>query len=332
MIDRIRYLITAQTRPYENLALEEYLLQNVEPGECVLYLWQNRHTVVIGRNQNAWKECKVGELEADGGFLARRPSGGGAVFHDLGNLNFTFLAREEDYDVSRQLDVILWAVEKLGLKAEKTGRNDITVNGRKFSGNAFYKAGGRCYHHGTVLVKVDMENLSRYLNVSTEKLKSKGVDSVKSRVANLTDFRTDITVDMVRGALIEAFGEVYGLSPAKIPDDALDSAAIQRLTEKYQSWEWNLGKKLSFEAEFSHRFTWGDIQIQLKLDGGKVSQARAYSDAMDFAFAAGIPQVLKNCVFSSQALAAAVRAMPATDEETQKMREDMAEYLLKQNL
>lgn len=332
MIGRIRYLVAKQTRPFDNLALEEYLLHHVEQGECVLYLWQNRHTVVIGRNQNAWKECKVDRLEADGGFLVRRPSGGGAVLHDLGNLNFTFLVREEDYDVSRQLDVILRAVEKLGLKAEKTGRNDITIDGRKFSGNAFYKTGGRCYHHGTILVKVDKESLSRYLNVSPEKLKSKGVDSVRSRVANLTDFRADVTVDMVRGLLIEAFEEVYGLRPAKIPEDALDMDEIQRLTEKYQCWEWNLGKRFSFETEFSHRFTWGELQIQLRLEGGKVSQARVYSDAMDFAFAARLPQTLENCVFSARALAAAVEAMPAEDMESEKMRGDIAGYLLQQNI
>ena len=151
MIQQIQYVISKGTNPYENIALEEYLLQRVSENTCILYLWQNKNTVVIGRNQNCWKECKVTALEEDGGYLARRLSGGGAVFHDLGNLNFTFLVRKVDYDVDRQLEVILTACRMLGIHAEKTGRNDITVDGKKFSGNAFYKTEESCYHHGTLL-------------------------------------------------------------------------------------------------------------------------------------------------------------------------------------
>ena len=186
MIERIYLDEAGNTLPYGNLAREACLLEAVGVGECILYLWQNQRTVVIGRNQNAWKECRIEQLEADGGHLVRRLSGGGAVYHDLGNLNFTFLVREEDYDVSRQLEVLVGAVNRLGIHAEKTGRNDVTVDGRKISGNAFYRADGHCYHHGTILIDVDKASLSAYLNVSAAKLRSKGVDSVKARVANLT--------------------------------------------------------------------------------------------------------------------------------------------------
>ena len=204
MIDKIKYVITTETNPYKNLALEEYLLKQVGETEVILYLWQNEKTIVIGKNQNPWKECKVAELEANGGRLVRRLSGGGAVFHDLGNLNFTFLATKENINVEKQLEVIVRAVNHLGISAEKSGRNDITVEGRKFSGNAFYSEGNQSYHHGTILVNVDMSMLSRYLNVSKDKLVSKGVESVRSRVTNLTEYNVDLDIQRMKEVLIHS--------------------------------------------------------------------------------------------------------------------------------
>ena len=166
MIDKLKLYRGQSFDPFFNLAVEEYLLQNTDEGCCTLYLWQNQNTVVIGRNQNAFKECRTTLLEDEGGKLARRLSGGGAVFHDLGNLNFTFLVPTADYDLDKQLKVIELACEKLGVKVERSGRNDILADGRKFSGNAFYKNGPRAYHHGTLMVDVDREKMGRYLNPS----------------------------------------------------------------------------------------------------------------------------------------------------------------------
>mgnify|MGYP004479750105 CR=1 FL=1 len=137
MVTKLTYIESNQVNPYKNLAVEEYLLLHCEDKECILYLWQNQNTVVIGRNQNAWKECKVTKLEEENGHLARRLSGGGAVYHDLGNLNFTFLVNKDEYSLEKQLQVIINAMGRLGLKAEKSGRNDILIDGKKFSGNAF---------------------------------------------------------------------------------------------------------------------------------------------------------------------------------------------------
>ena len=179
MIDRIKILRGKSQDPYYNLAVEQVLLESVREGECILYLWRNSNTVVIGKNQNAWKECRSSLLYEEGGKLARRLSGGGAVFHDLGNLNFTFLVRQQDYDQDRQLSVIEDAVRSLGVDALRSGRNDILAEGKKFSGNAFYKNGVQAYHHGTLLVDVDMEKLSRYPSPSKAKLAATGVDSVE---------------------------------------------------------------------------------------------------------------------------------------------------------
>ena len=144
MIKRLQLFRTDCTDPHRNLAVEQALLEMVGEDTCILYLWQNRHTVVIGRNQNAWRECRTGQMETDGVFLARRLSGGGAVFHDLGNLNFTFLVRKPGYDLNRQLGVIVEACRLMGIPAERSGRNDVLTGGRKFSGNAFYEHQGRC--------------------------------------------------------------------------------------------------------------------------------------------------------------------------------------------
>ena len=164
MIRRLLVCRSGGTDPYENLALEEALLSRVGEGELILYLWQNARTVVIGRNQNPWKECRTALLAKEGGHLARRLSGGGAVFHDLGNLNFTFLMSAEDYDLPRQLTVIERACQSLGIPAQRSGRNDLLAEGRKFSGNAFYKHNGKAYHHGTLMVDVDLEKVQRYLS------------------------------------------------------------------------------------------------------------------------------------------------------------------------
>ena len=221
MIERLLVCRAGGTDPYENLALEEALLDRVRPGELILYLWQNERTVVIGRNQNPWKECRTALLAEEGGRLARRLSGGGAVFHDLGNLNFTFLMAAEDWDLPRQLTVLERACQSLGIPAQRSGRNDLLADGRKFSGNAFYKHNGKAYHHGTLMVDVDLEKVQRYLSPSKAKLAAKGVDSVRSRVVNLREFVPDLTIPQLADALIAALAEVYPVAPAiSRPDEA----------------------------------------------------------------------------------------------------------------
>lgn len=302
MINKLKYVITNETNPYKNLALEAYLLNTVKEDECILYLWQNERTVVIGKNQNPWKECRVAELQEDGGSLVRRMSGGGAVFHDLGNLNFTFLVTKENYDVERQLQVILEAVKLRGIPAEKTGRNDISVEGRKFSGNAFFSDGFHCYHHGTILVKADMKMLSHYLNVSREKLVSKGVDSVRSRVTNLTEYDPNLTIDMVREDLVKAFQSVYGLIPEKVEVSHLPVEDLEKFEDKFTSWEWIFGKNISFNYCIGKRFSWGDIEIGFEVESGMIKDCRVFSDSLEIGLFESIAASLCGLRFSSNEL------------------------------
>ena len=301
MISGIALYESRSNDPYYNLAVEQYLLESVE-DRCILYLWQNENTVVIGRNQNPWKECRTTLLEQEGGHLARRLSGGGAVFHDLGNLNFTFLMPQADYDLDRQLTVIRQAVRSFSIPAEKSGRNDILADGRKFSGNAFYKNGRRAYHHGTLLVDADMSKMSRYLNPSKAKLQSKGVDSVRSRVVNLKELCPAITVDTLKTALTPAFAQVYGLPVQRITDAELDTQRIEALVELNRSWDWNFGHKMPFTLEREGRFPWGGVQVQLHINEGCIRQVKIYSDAMDWDWVPDVEERLMGCRLERSAL------------------------------
>ena len=300
MIDRLQIYESEGFDPYRNLAIEQHLLESVLGGCCLLYLWRNERTVVIGRNQNAWAECRTALLSEEGGKLARRLSGGGAVYHDLGNLNFTFLMRTGDYDLARQLSVIRRACAVCGIETEISGRNDLLADGRKFSGNAFYHHEGRSYHHGTLLVDVDGEAMKRYLSPSKAKLEAKGVESVRSRVVNLNELNPAITVEMLKAAMKTAFAEVYDL-PVSAPP-VLDETRVGELTKHYASDAWLFGQKLPFTFRCEQRFPWGGVELQLKVDRGVITEARAYTDAMDAEIAPLLQKAIAGCPFSLSAL------------------------------
>ena len=306
MISAIRTIRSRDTVPYGNIALEHWLAAHAEAGECILFLWQNRHTVVIGRNQNAWEECRVKAFREDGGFLARRLSGGGAVYHDEGNLNFSFLARKADYDTARQSEVILRAVRKLGVPAERTGRNDFEAGGRKFSGNAFYEEKGCCCHHGTLMISLDLDRMEEALTVSRAKLLSRGVPSARARVVNLREFCPGLDAERMCAALEEAFGEVYGLQPEALDPGRPDEAEIRRETEWLASDEWILGRRIPFTAAAEERFPWGGIRIELDVRQGQVKEAVCRSDAMDEEIIRRIGDALAGCPYDGEAMAECV--------------------------
>ena len=279
-IDHLYVIDTSCKVPYRNQALEEYLLDQVDSKSLILYLWQNQRTVVIGKNQDAFNECNIERLENDGGYLARRLSGGGAVYHDLGNLNFTFLSRKDNYDVDRQGKVILDAVNRLGFDAEKNGRNDLLIDGRKFSGHAYYSRGDRCYHHGTIMYDVDEEKLSDYLNVSMLKLKDKAVSSVKSRVVNLKSLSEDLTIDDIKKSLAASFEENYGIKAEVIYEESLDQDKIRTLEEKYSDPAWRYGTRKEYPHVMEKKFDFGIVRIGYELEGNVISDLAVYSDSL----------------------------------------------------
>jgi len=296
LIIQTRIIKSLSHDPWVNLAIEEYLLGQITEDEIMLYLWQNDNTVVIGRNQNAWKECRHLKLEREGGKLARRLSGGGAVYHDLGNLNFTFIMNKKHYDIARQLSVILQAVTKLGIKAEFSGRNDLVIEGKKFSGNAYYFNKESALHHGTILINSDLTKLSRYLQVSREKIVSKGIDSVQSRVVDLVDVCKDVTLDAVIKGMEESFIDLYGVDAREIAVDRNDFN-IESLVQKYSSWEWRLGKSPKFDISIGRRFGWGDVELGFCLKDGCIESVQVFSDALEESLIREIGNSLEGCSF-----------------------------------
>ena len=339
--------------PWYNLALEEFLMQKLSravKGESdltsILYLWQNQDTVVIGRNQNAWAECSTALLEAEGGKLARRTTGGGAVFHDLGNLNFSLLLPESDFDLDRNFQMIVDTVRQEGIPAERSGRNDILADGLKFSGNAFRINNGVGLHHGTLLVHSAFERVARYLTVAPAKLAAKGVASVHSRITNLQVIRPDITVEHLSAAMENSFINTFC---SKASDDKdTGSYTIERFTDsdfaqdpglltlqkQFESWDWRFGECIKFDSNIENKFDWGHIQIGLNVEQGVVSSARIYSDALDCDFIDPLISCLKGQRFHSGTLAEAVRRNAPEGEgfgvSRRQMADDIADLLLEQ--
>ena len=321
MIDHLYTVSAAGNDPRINLAAESALMDRVRKNEMILYLWQNDNTVVIGRNQNVFRECSLVNMQKDHVTLVRRSSGGGAVYHDLGNLNFTFLTDDANYDVAKQSQVIVKALEKAGLHAEISGRNDLLLNGFKFSGNAYYHHGGFSYHHGTLLISSDLSKMPLYLNPDPLKLKANGVTSMRSRVANLSDFRKDLNIDMLKAYLIEAAQEVYGCSAEEtsFPDEkSLD--AYLRL---YSSQEWIYGKNPPFDIRFEKRFAWGSVQLGLRIVKGMIQECVIHSDAMDPDEIERIANLLSGCAFERMAM---VNQIPQDSE----IGRDLSEWIREQ--
>lgn len=277
-----QFIVSNQTNPYWNIAVENYL---VEHAECItLYLWRNRRTVVIGQNQNPFSEVNVEALEADGGYLMRRKTGGGAVYHDDGNLNFSFIVPKSLYDQRRQFAVIQHAVESFGLHTELSGRNDILAEGRKFSGNAFSKGRVNDLHHGTLLISGDMSDLARYLKPKPAKLQKHGVQSVRSRVVNLSELNPGITPDSIVPCLRAAFELEYsGKSEYSEYSEIIKRPEVRALYEQFASPEWKYGRWRTFTAQRSAQFDWGGVELSLTIDNDVITEVQLASDALDLA-------------------------------------------------
>ena len=276
---RTKVYISDSHDPRVNLALEEMLTRSCQEDEYILYLWQNDHTIVVGRNQNPHREVDLKKVEEDGVTLVRRPSGGGAVFHDLGNLNFTFIAHERHYDQDLNFGIILDALRAFGLEGKFSGRNDLLIEEKKFSGNAYSMHRGIRVHHGTLMLDVDLTKMADYLKVNPLKMQAKGISSVRSRVVNLYDLAPEMTVDSLMEAIIDSFEKKLGGADVLVRLDKKDLVS-EDYTDKYFTWQWNLGETPRFSLELEEKFDWGLISIFLDLNKGIIRKAGIYTDSL----------------------------------------------------
>ena len=299
---------------YENLARDELILNELAPGRVALYLYVNNNAVIIGRNQNPYLECDLKRMDEDGVQLVRRVSGGGAVYHDGGNLNYSFIAPGDLYDEARQTGVVLKALKALGVQAEVSGRNDISCGGLKFSGNAFAARGENRQHHGTLLIASDLSKLSRYLTPSRLKLEAKGIKSVRARVCNLSEIVPGLSVSQAAQALKDAFREEYG-APDALSFDAGQEARLEALKQKHASRAWLKDETPAFDVSFEGRVSWGQVRLMMNVRQGAIAACRVYSDSLDTALPQRIAVLGCGARFERDALSAALASGGAQAEE-----------------
>ena len=290
----MRFLTNPSTDPWYNMSFDEYCLEQYPSDDSFFYLWRNAPSVIIGLNQNAYSEVNLGYLQAHDIRLARRVTGGGAVYHDLQNLNYTVIGR----DASPQ--PVVDALRSLGVPAELTGRNDIFVDGRKVSGYARRLWRDRQIIHGTLMYDVDLDTLARVLDVPGSKMAVKGIASVKSRVANLKDFLPQFRgLDELQAAL----QEILAAGDAGLPFDAERRAAVQRLSDaKFSTWDWIYGQSREADLVRSGKLACGTVEARLCLDRGVLTAVAFGGDFLGALPAAQLAQRLAGVRFERAAL------------------------------
>ncbi|GGB51777.1 lipoate--protein ligase [Virgibacillus dakarensis] len=272
------------TDPMINLALEEYVLENFGENDTYLLFYINKPSIIIGRNQNSVEEINTNYVEENGIKVVRRLSGGGAVYHDEGNLNFSFITKDDGnsfQNFAKFTKPIVEALNKLGVPAELKGRNDLAAAGRKISGNAMFSTKGRLFSHGTLMLDSEIENVVAALNVKQEKIESKGIKSIRSRVANISEFLDKkITMDEFKTLILRYIfdvDDVKDIPRYELTDE--DWENVHKISkERYQKWEWNYGKSPSFNVQASHKFDAGLVDVRLNVKKGIIENCKIYGD------------------------------------------------------
>jgi lipoate-protein ligase A len=270
------------TDPRVNLAIEEFALKHLDINETYLLFYINEPSIIIGKNQNTVEEINADYVREEGIHVVRRLSGGGAVYHDLGNLNFSFITKDDGnsfHDFKKFTNPVVKALKKLGVHAELSGRNDILADGKKISGNAQFSTKGRMFSHGTLLFDSEIENVVSALNVRMDKIESKGIKSIRSRVTNIREHLDhDMTMEEFKETLLVYLFEDFDAIP-KYELTESDWEEIRKISrERYANWDWNYGKSPKFNVELSNRFAAGSVDIRLHIVKGIIQESKIFGD------------------------------------------------------
>ena len=302
----LNYLDLTTTDPAWNLAVEEYVFDHLPKDRMYVMLWQNDHAIIIGKHQNTLAEINESYVKEQGIRVVRRLSGGGAVYHDMGNLNYTIIAdaQEESLDFGRFCDMVIRALAKAGVKAERNGRNDMTIDGKKFSGNAQYVRNGRIMHHGTILFDSNMSVLAGALQVDPAKIQAKGVKSVRSRVTNVRPYLPeDLTLAQFRAFLLESILEEFPGEKYELTETDMTAIAASK-ERRYGTWEWNFGYSPACTVSKKQRFEGcGSIEAFLDINKGCIRNITFRGDFFAAEDPAALAEVLKDCPLEETALA-----------------------------
>ncbi|HEX5563344.1 MAG TPA: lipoate--protein ligase [Sporosarcina sp.] len=302
------------TDPRINLAIEEYVLKNMDiDKDSFLLFYINEPSIIIGKNQNTVEEINTEYVDANGIHVVRRLSGGGAVYHDLGNLNYSFITKDDGEsfrNFKKFTEPVIKALADMGVKAELLGRNDILVEGRKVSGNAQFATQGRMFTHGTLMFDTEIERVVSALKVRKDKIESKGIKSIRSRVANISEFLEEpMTIEQFRLEILKSIFEgEENVQYWELTDEDWDN--IRALSaERYGNWDWNYGKSPKFNMQHSHRFPVGGIDVRLQVEKGKIDDVNIYGDFFGVGDVSVVEDSLKGVQYDRESITKALDAV-----------------------
>lgn len=300
--------------PYKNLAMEKYLCGLCGKNKLILYLWQNENTVIIGRNQNVYEQCNMDFIKENNIKIARRLSGGGAVYHDLGNLNYTIIGNEKIVSKDEHMKIIIDSIRSFGVDAAASGRNDIVASGKKISGTAYFSSDGVVCQHGCIMVNTNQEMMYRALRVKKDKFASKNICSVYARTVNLCELCLDIDVYKLSEQCIQLFCKRY---PNYINVDIngiYEDNYYKLLLEKFSGAEWNIKEKTNSKIDIYGRLSFGDCSIVFDVEEGVIKKTKLYTDSLLVEPILEVQEILSNIPFKKNSIINALKKYRGTND------------------
>lgn len=321
------------TDPAFNLALEEYCFETLGSRDDCFMLWQNANAIIIGRHQNTVEEINDQAVQEEGIQVVRRMTGGGAVYHDLGNLNFTYILNQQpaqDFDFGFFIHPVINALKQMGVEAVFNSRNDIEIDGKKFSGNAQYSRHGRVLHHGTLLYNSRLDKVARALRVKPQKIASKGVKSVQSRITNIAEYLPEpYPIDTFREKLTACLFEDGALTPYALT--AADLQAVRKLRdEKYATWKWNYGQSPAYDRRIECKYPFGLVTALMTIKKGCIDALHFYGDFFSSRDITELAGRFTGIRLEKTALADILETVTVSDYINGMCNEDFLDFMLSQ--